>query len=193
MLPPPSARWHDGATREEQRVSERDKDERQPEQETIACGVCGTSNLAGDHYCAECGAPLPRQSQVAPSDGEAPAAPPTLQPGVTATDASPAPRTTDQETAAWIFGARPPAVIGGGVLLLLLAAALLAIGQRDDTGTIVMLSLCAAPLGLLVLLIGIARSIASAAAKAGKGSASLRGRSSHPTPDETAPSSRPPE
>jgi hypothetical protein len=48
------------------------------------------------------------------------------------------------------------------LLLLLLAAALLAIGQRDVTGTIVMLSFCAAPLGLLVLLIGIARYIASA-------------------------------
>jgi hypothetical protein len=48
------------------------------------------------------------------------------------------------------------------LLLLLLAAALLAIGQRDDTGTIVMLSFCAAPLGLLVLLIGIARYIARA-------------------------------
>jgi hypothetical protein len=32
-----------------------------------------------------------------------------------------------------------------------------------------MLSLCAAPLGLLVLLIGIARYIASAAAKGGEG------------------------
>ena len=60
-------------------------------------------------------------------------------------------KNSDQENAAWIFGARPAAVIGGGLLLLLLAAALLAIGQRDDTGTIVMLSFCAAPLGLLVL------------------------------------------
>jgi di/tricarboxylate transporter len=72
------------------------------------------------------------------------------------------PKNSDQESAAWIFGARPAAVIGGGLLLLLLAAALLTIGQRDDTGTIVMLSFCAAPLGLLVLLIGIARYIARA-------------------------------
>jgi hypothetical protein len=75
----------------------------------------------------------------------------------------------DQESAAWIFGARPAAVVGGGVLLLLLAAALLAIGQRDDTGTIVMLSFCAAPLGLLVLLIGIARYIAGTAKRGGEG------------------------
>ena len=88
---------------------------------------------------------------------------------MSAPDASQAPGTTDQENAAWIFGARPATVVGGGLLLLLLAAALLAIGQRDDTGTIVMLSFCAAPLGLLVLLIGIARYIASAAGKGGEG------------------------
>jgi hypothetical protein len=142
-------------------VSERDMDEPQRGEETVTCTVCGTSNLAGDHYCAECGAPLPRQ--VSPADGEAPAAPPILQTAVSAPDASRSPKNPDQENAAWIFGARPPAVIGGGLLLLLLAAALLAIGQRDDTGTIVMLSFCAAPLGLLVLLIGIARYIAGAA------------------------------
>jgi hypothetical protein len=83
-------------------------------------------------------------------------------------DPSQRPRDADQESAAWIFGARPATVIGGGFLLLLLAAALLAIGQRDDTGTIVMLSFCAAPLGLLVLLIGIARYIARAAGKGGR-------------------------
>jgi hypothetical protein len=86
---------------------------------------------------------------------------------MSASDASQAPRTSEKENAAWIFGARPATVVGGGLLLLLLAAALLALGQRDDTGTIVMLSFCAAPLGLLVLLIGIARYIASAAAKRG--------------------------
>ena len=160
MLPPPSARWHDGATREERRVSERDKEEWQLGGETVACGVCGTSNLAGDHYCAECGAPLPRQ--VSPAGGEASAAPPILQTAVSASDASRSPKNPDQENAAWIFGARPATVVGGGLLLLLLAAVLLTIGQRDDTGTIVMLSFCAAPLGLLVLLIGIARYIASA-------------------------------
>ncbi len=161
MLPPPLARWRNGAASEERRVSEREMDERQRGEETVACSVCGTSNLAGDHYCAECGAPLPRQ--VSPADGEAPAASPILQTAVPTPDASRSPKNPDQENAAWIFGARPAAVIGGGLLLLLLAAALLAIGQRDETGTIVMLSLCAAPLGLLVLLIGITRYIASAA------------------------------
>jgi hypothetical protein len=75
---------------------------------------------------------------------------------------SPTEKDQDQERAAWIFGARPATVIIGGLLLLGLAAALLAIGQRDDTGTIVMLSLCTAPLGLLILAIGIARAIAGA-------------------------------
>ena len=148
-------------------MSERDKDERQRGGETILCTVCGTSNLAGDHYCAECGAPLPRHVQASPAEGETPAEPLSLQTGVPASDASQRPKTPDQENAAWIFGARPAAVVGGGVLLLLLAAALLAIGQRDDTGTIVMLSFCAGPLGLLVLLIGMARYIASAAKRGG--------------------------
>jgi hypothetical protein len=144
-------------------VSELEMDDRQRWQETIVCGVCGTSNVAGDHYCAECGAPLPLTAPAA--DGEAPAAPLTPATGVAALDASRLPKHSDQENAAWIFGARPAAVIGGGLLLLLLAAALLAIGQRDETGTIVMLSFCAAPLGLLVLVIGIARYIARAAGK----------------------------
>ena len=135
-------------------------DDEQRGWETIVCSVCGTSNRAGDHYCAECGAPLPLQPPAA--DGETPAAPLTPPTWVPPLDASQRPKNSDQESAAWIFGARPAAVIGGGLLMLLLAAALLAIGQRDDTGTIVMLSFCAAPLGLLVLLIGIARYIGSA-------------------------------
>jgi hypothetical protein len=160
MLPPPSATWHGGATREERWVSEPEMDDQQRERETIVCGVCGTSNAVGDHYCAECGAPLPLQAPVA--DGETRTAPLTQPTAVSVVDASRRPKKADQENAAWIFGAPPAAVIGGGLLLLLLAAALLVIGQRDDTGTIVMLSFCAAPLGLLVLLIGIARYIASA-------------------------------
>jgi hypothetical protein len=146
-------------------VSERDMDERQRREATIVCTVCGTANLAGDRYCAECGASLPQRAS--PEDGETPTAP--LQTGISAPQASQAPGTTEKENAAWIFGARPATVVGGGLLLLLLAAALLAIGQRDDTGTIVMLSFCTAPLGLLVLLIGITRSIASAAGKGREG------------------------
>ena len=144
-------------------MSEREMDEQQRREEAIACTVCGTVNVAGDQYCAECGAPLPGHMQASPADGETPAVPLTSHAGISTSDASRASGSPDQETAAWIFGARPAAVVGGGFLLLLLAVALLAIGQRDDTGTIVMLSFCAAPLGLLVLLIGIARYIASAA------------------------------
>src|SRR5687767_6745223 len=105
MLPPLSARWHDGAAREERRVSEREMDEQQRGEEAIVCTVCGTANLASDRYCAECGAPLPLQST--PIDEVTPAAPLTLQTGVSAPDASQAPRTTEKENAAWIFGARP--------------------------------------------------------------------------------------
>ncbi|MCD6031487.1 MAG: Double zinc ribbon [Thermomicrobiales bacterium] len=144
-------------------MSEREVDERQRGEETVACRVCGTSNLAGDRFCAECGALLPSRWEAFPAEGGASAAPLSLQTGASAPDASQSPKHPDRENAAWIFGARPAAVIGGGLLLLLLAAALLAIGQRDDTGTIVMLSFCAAPLGLLVLLIGIARYVGGVA------------------------------
>ena len=146
-------------------MNEREMDEQQRREGTIVCTVCGTVNVAGDQYCAECGAPLPLQTT--PVDADTPAAPLPVQPELAAPDASRAPRTSEKENAAWIFGARPPAVVGGGLLLLLLAVALLAVGQRDDTGTIVMLSFCAAPLGLLVLLIGIARYIAGAAKRGG--------------------------
>jgi hypothetical protein len=148
-------------------VSEPEMDDQQRGRETIVCNVCGTSNAAGDHYCAECGAPLPIPALAAA--GETPVESRTLPPGVFPLDASRRAKKSNHENGAWIFGARPVAVIGGGLLLLLLAAALLAIGQRDDTGTIVMLSFCAAPLGLLVLLIGIARYIARAAGKGGEG------------------------
>ena len=140
--------------------------DRQSGRETIVCSVCGTSTVAGDHYCAECGAPLPLQAS--PADGETSAESLTRPTRVPALDASPRPRNSEQENAAWIFGARPAAVIGGGLLLLLLAAALLAVGQIDETGTIVMFSFCAAPLGLLVLLIGIARYIAGATGNGGR-------------------------
>ena len=149
-------------------MSEREMDELQRGEKTIVCTVCGTPNLAGDHYCAECGAPLPLDLQASPVDGEMPAASVSLQTGMSTSHASRTSGSPDQENAAWIFGARPAAVVGGGLLLLLLAAALLAIGQRDATGTIVMLSFCAAPLGLLVLLIGIARYVGSAAKRGGE-------------------------
>src|SRR5829696_5760429 len=114
MLPPLSARWYEGAVGEERRVSERDMDGQQHGEETILCTVCGTSTLAGDRFCAECGALLPQQAS--PEDGDTPAAPPPIQPELSASDASQGPRTSERETAAWIFGARPATVIGGGLL-----------------------------------------------------------------------------
>ncbi len=142
-------------------MSEREMDEQQRGEETIVCTVCGTVESRRRPLLRGMRRTLALSRRPA-ADGETPAAPLPVQPEMSAPDASRAPRTSDKENAAWIFGARPAAVVGGGLLLLLLAAALLAIGQRDDTGTIVMLSFCAAPLGLLVLLIGIARYIASA-------------------------------
>ena len=114
----------------------------QPRVERDVCAACGTPYRPGDRFCAQCGAALPA-------------------PEPDAQDAAASEAQTPEQPA-WIFGARPTAVIVGGIALLLLAVLLLAVGQRDDTGTIVMLSICTAPLGLLTLLIGVARYIAGA-------------------------------
>lgn len=110
------------------------------------CPACGTPHDAGDRYCAECGAALPT-SESSPAAGS-PEAEPAASSPASARDGS-----------LWVLGAAPATVIGGGLLMLLLAAALLFIGQRDDTGTIVMLSICVTPLALLVMVIGIARAV----------------------------------
>lgn len=115
--------------------------------ERVICPECGTANLAGDRFCAECGALLP-----IPAAGIDASSPTALAPDV---------RPERAESAAWLLGAPPPTVVAGGVLLLVLAAVLLAVGQLDRTGTIVMLSICAVPLGLIVIVIGAARAIAA--------------------------------
>ena len=124
-------------------MSERETNDQAREERAVRCAACGTPYDPGDRFCAQCGASLSTPEQNPP-------------PSVQSADAP-------QEQPAWVLGARPVAVIVGGIALLLLAALLLAIGQRDDTGTIVMLSICTAPLGLLTLIIGIARYFASAA------------------------------
>jgi hypothetical protein len=133
-------------------VSDDKPDETAPSAKAPVCSACGTSATAGDRFCAQCGALLTGQeSEVTNDDASTDLRPP-----------SPDPLLAARDTRAWIFGARPGSVISAGILLLLLGAALLLIGQRDDTGTIVMLSICIAPLALLTIAIGIARGIASA-------------------------------
>ena len=61
-------------------MSEPEMDDQQRGRETIVCSACGTANVAGDHYCAECGTPLPVPALAA--DRETPADPLTLPPGV---------------------------------------------------------------------------------------------------------------
>ena len=123
-------------------MTEREANDRMRDEPSQRCATCDTPYDPGDRFCAQCGAALPEAVQPAPP---APAEP------------------RPEERPAWVLGARPTTVIVGGIALLALAALLLAIGQIDDTGTIVMLSICTAPLGLLTLLIGIARYVAGTA------------------------------
>jgi len=172
-------------------VTERETDERVRGEDDPRCPECGMRNRAGDRYCANCGTSL-SPSARAPALALDQHVSWTAAPGVVAPSpageestpelsrtTSPDHRPSERESAAWVLGARPAAVIGGGLLLLLLAVALLAIGQRDRTGTIVMLSICIAPLGLLTLAIGVARYLA--------GTAALRGeRGNEGTGEETS-------
>ncbi len=130
-------------------MSEQGPEDREPGDEVRACPVCGAPTTASDRYCAQCGAWLPANPDIPGSDDPGP------RPSAAPARSAAPPR----ESAPWIFGARPAAVIGGGLLLALLAVALLFIGQLDDTGTIVMLSICVAPLALLTIVIGIARTV----------------------------------
>lgn len=140
-------------------MSERELDEAGLENGSVTCPVCGTRGLAGDRFCAECGTPLPRlPAAEEPSPEEALRTVPLPSAAdVSGTAANGGSR--EREDALWLFGARPTAVIGGGFLLLVLAVALLGIGQIEPTGTVVMLSICLAPLGLLTLVIGMARQL----------------------------------
>ena len=124
-------------------MSDRESNHQRRDERALRCAACETPYRAEDRFCAHCGAALPAPDPALPEAAQNADHP--------------------REDAAWVLGARPATVIVGGVALLLLAVLLLAIGQRDDTGTIVMLSICTAPLGLLALVIGIARYFAGAA------------------------------
>jgi hypothetical protein len=126
-------------------VSEREPDHQAGAERALRCAACGTPYRASDRFCAQCGASLSAPEHGPPQSAQSDDAP------------------QEAEQAAWVLGARPGAVIVGGIALLVLAVVLLAIGQRDDTGTIVMLSICTAPLGVLILVVGIARYVAGAA------------------------------
>ncbi|MCC7022443.1 MAG: hypothetical protein IT338_06430 [Thermomicrobiales bacterium] len=143
--------------------------DRSRERVALACAACETPYAAGDRFCAQCGAPLPesapRETPLDRLDGALP--PPAnetsaLAPAasIAATSAPPA----REESSLWLLSARPRVVIVGGLLLLLLAVILLAVGQLDWTGTLVMLAICAAALGLFTIGIGILRLIWNAVA-----------------------------
>jgi hypothetical protein len=135
-------------------VDEHEMDDRGPVTASNLCPSCGTPNRAGDRFCSQCGTRLPDAQPGEPRDILPP------PPG-----SAPATTKDEEESRAWIFAARPAAVMGGGVLLLLLAAVLLLIGQREPTGTVVMLSFCLAPLGLLTIAIGLIRQVIVAAGR----------------------------
>lgn len=154
---------------EERHVTGSEPNDRSRERVALVCAECETPYAAGDRFCAECGASLPeppiRETPLEPEDNApaphvvAPPAPSSVA-GIAATPPPPA----KEESTLWLLSARPRAVILGGLLLLLLAVILLAIGQLDWTGTLVMLAICAAALGLFTIAIGILRLIWNAVA-----------------------------
>jgi hypothetical protein len=111
---------------------------------SLRCPTCEAPYHAGDRFCAQCGAAL-----AAPASSPPPG-----------TESAAAPAATKRDDAIWLFAAPPRAVVGGGILLLLLAVALLVVGQLDRTGTLVMASICLAPLALLTMAIGVVRWVA---------------------------------
>lgn len=131
-------------------MSDEGSSEREQAGAPRACPACGAATTAADRFCAQCGATLPaaETGAASPTGAPRPSSTAALKDGAEA-----------REGNLWVLAARPAAVIGGGALLLLLAVALLVIGQLDDTGTIVMLSFCVAPLALLVTAIGVARAV----------------------------------
>lgn len=138
-------------------MSEQGRDGAASNETVLVCPACGTPYTPGDRFCAECGRFLPQPD--AGLDEPPGAGAVSLTPAVTSPGRDAAQPVASTDTGLWVLAAKPAAVIGGGVLLFLLAAALLFIGQLDETGTIVMLSICLAPLALIVLLIGLARAI----------------------------------
>ncbi|MFN8594421.1 MAG: zinc ribbon domain-containing protein [Thermomicrobiales bacterium] len=131
-------------------MTEREGNEQAATSNVPRCPACGAAHDVGDRFCAQCGAVLTSASGAP--------LPPLTQPGdgidpVVGPLATPAKR----DATVWLFGATPLSVIGGGLLLLLFAVVLLAVGQLDHTGTIVMASICLAPLAFLTLIIGVVR------------------------------------
>ena len=132
-------------------MSENDVDDSNPGERALRCPTCGKPHSTGDRYCADCGAAL--------TESEAGGQQPDVGSGEGGGPEKAA--TASEDRAAWLLTARPAAVIGGGLFVLLLAVALLAVGQLDRTGTLVMLSICVTPLALITVVIGLARFVAS--------------------------------
>lgn len=118
---------------------------------TRLCPECQAPYEPGDRFCSSCGTVLPAEAPASVIS--------TASATTTPTTITPAPRREEKESTFWVLSAAPGSVMLGGVLLIVLAVALLLVGQLDPTGTIVILSLMLAPLGLLVLAFGILRAV----------------------------------
>lgn len=125
------------------------------------CPACGKPYAPDDRFCAECGTRLESEDGGQRSEDES-------QRDAASSITSTSDLRPPSDSNLWLFAAKPLTVIGGGLLLLALAAVLLFAGQRDDTGTIVMLALCLAPLALITFAIGLARAVIGRAGVGGR-------------------------
>ncbi|MFM9108405.1 MAG: hypothetical protein ACKOWF_17095 [Chloroflexota bacterium] len=102
--------------------------------DAIRCAECGAVQQPSDRYCSQCGAAMPATA------------------GTVAAVPEPA--------RSWFTATRASSMLGSALILLIGALLLMAIGQIDHTGTIVIISLLVLEAAAAMALLGIVRGVA---------------------------------
>lgn len=102
--------------------------------DAIHCATCGATLQPTDRYCSQCGSGIPLARAAVDS------APP-------------------EPSRSWFTSTRASSMLGSALMLLAGALLLMAIGQIDHTGTIVIVSLLVLEAAAAMLLLGVARGL----------------------------------